>query len=609
MAESRKSITFGLFLLIALTLWTFWNSLANPFHFDDALFLQSPQVADPGDPWYLIKPNLARQLTYLTFYWNYRLGAMSPFGYHLVNLLLHLANVIALYFFARLLIERKPETFSSWARRWLPLASAGVFALHPVQTEAVNYVYQRATLMAAFFTLLSMISFLWSSRLRSRKVWYAVSVICFGLAAASKESALVLPLVWVALAWTEAADFAAFRRVLLRSRWIAAVLATAAMGAAWILYNLRSRGERDAGLSLLDSSLRYFWSQFQVFAAYLRTLIIPTGLSIDHDFHPAPATSLYAWLCILLLAGIVALAVFLRRRNPSFSFLVLAYLIFLGPTSSIVPSKDLLFEHRLYIPMIAASILAAWAIFAGIHPIFKSARQKVIASWVCVCLLLAFYSAISRSRTTIWGHNVRLWEDAVAKAPDKARAHYNLGIAYLDSDKEKARREFLRTVDLDARYAAALYNLGWLAQVEGSFDTARKYYALAVQADPKTWQAHHNLGNLNMLQGSPQEAAQEFEETIRLRPDYWPAFLNLATLQLQSGDTRSALQTLQSLKQVRWDLLEARYLSADALIREGRFDEAEGELRFLTERDSGGAYGDRIAALRGRFPVRPKSSR
>ena len=156
-------------------------------------------------------------------------------------------------------------------------------------------------------------------------------------------------------------------------------------------------------------------------------------------------------------------------------------------------------------------------------------------------------------------------------------------------------------MELDPKYAAALYDLGWLAQIEGDRDSARKYYGMAIQADPTIWQAHHNLGNLDILQGRPQDAMREFEETIRLRGDYGPAYVNLATLQMRAGDTRSALQTLESLMRFRWDLLDARYLRANAFIQEGRLAEAENELKFITEHDTGGAYRDRIGVLRGCF--------
>ena len=186
----RKSLP-----LLALTLWAYWGCLKNPFHFDDSLFLQSPQVTEPGDPLHFLKPSQSRQLFYLSLFMNYRLGGRNPGGYHLFNLILHLANALGIYLLARLLCRRKSDLSDSMVRRWLPFAAAGIFALHPIQSQAVNYVYQRSTLLAAFFTIAAICAFVWSEQTRRRGLFLLLAGIFFILAAASKESALILPLV------------------------------------------------------------------------------------------------------------------------------------------------------------------------------------------------------------------------------------------------------------------------------------------------------------------------------------------------------------------------------------------------------------------------------
>jgi protein O-mannosyl-transferase len=609
LSASRISRLVAWILLLGVILWTFWSSLRNPFHFDDNLFLQSPQVTDPGDPWYLLKPTQTRQLTYLTFYWNYRIGGTSPAGYHAVNLLLHLLNVLAIYWFVRLLMRRYPQPQAGLMHSCLPLVAAGIFALHPVQTEAVNYVYQRSVILAALFVLLSMSSYLQARHSPHRKIWLTVCGASFLLAVASKESALILPVICAALVWADSSDFRAFRQRLMSSYWFAAIAAAAGIGVVWILYLRWRQGEATAGLALAQDAFRYLRAQFQVLASYLRLLIIPTGLSIDHDFRPSPFFSLYSFACMALLVGILLFAAWVRRRNPMLALLVAAFLIFLMPTSSIVPSSDLLFEHRLYLPMIAAATLMAWSILAVIYSFLATGKRQMTVTWIGMCLLLGGYSALSKNRTYVWGDSVRLWKDAVAKAPRKTRAHYNLGAAYLERDRAQARLEWLETIRLDAQHAAALYNLGWLAQTDEAYDTARNYYREAIRADSKTWQAYHSLGNIDVLQGNLENAKREFTETIHYRKDYWPAYLNLAAVQMQTGDIPSALQTLENLKKFRWDLLEVRYLSAYALVQAVRFAEAENELKFIAERDPAGAYRNRIADLRSLIRARGKTSR
>jgi Tfp pilus assembly protein PilF len=377
----------------------------------------------------------------------------------------------------------------------------------------------------------------------------------------------------------------------------------AALCVVWVAYSLWSRSAGTDIPAQASRALAYLTAQAQVFATYARMLVLPAGLSVDHDFRPAPAASLYFVLCLMELAGFLAIAVVARRRLPLLSFLVLMFFILLAPTSSIVPSGDLLFEHRLYLPMIPFAIVAAWGILAAVRRLFASGRLRIAVSCLCGCLLLGALAEASRRRTYVWGDGVRLWSDAVAKAPRKARTHYNLAIAYLDRDRQAARRELLATLELEPRHAPALYNLGRIAQSEQSYDAAAGWYRRAIRADPGTWQAHHNLGNLETLKGNAGEAMREFEEAIRLRPDDWPAYLNLAGLQAQGRDFPAALRTLGILKNVRWDLPEARYLNAYILASQARYGEAESELRFIEEHDPQGNYRTRIRELRGRFPA------
>ncbi len=583
--------------ILCAGVWAFGHCVHNPFHFDDALFLQSPQVAVPGDATYLLGLNQTRQLTYLTFYLNYRIAQDSPWSYHLVNLILHLANVVAVFVFSGLLIVRMPGRLDTFAIRWVPVAAAGIFALHPVQSEAVNYVYQRSTLLATFFSLLCLAACLRAESVRRKGPLLTASALFFILAVASMEEAFILPLVWVALLWAESGEETTFRAVAARSRWLLPTILAAACGGGWVLHALHKHGESTAGIAGWRQSLHYLMSEIQVLATYLRILVWPSGLSLDHEFRPAPFLSLYAILCCLLLALIVLAALLTRRRWALPAFLIAAFLILLAPTSSLIPSADLLFEHRLYLPMAAFSILAAWVILGASRLACVSNPRNRAAAVLVMAGLLSIWGWMSRERTLLWGDNISLWSDSAAKSPGKARPHYNLGIALIAHDPARARTEFLETVRLQPDHSAALYNLGWLEQSSNRFDSATEYYRRAIQADPDNWQAHQNLGNLEILRGSAREAAQDLREVIRLKPDYWPAYRSLAILQLGTGDYASAVQTLLILEKQTPDPLDARYLLAQALMGTGRLAEAQAELRAIAARDSRGVFLDRVAAL------------
>ena len=593
-------------VLVGLTLWAFWGSLTNPFHFDDELILHSPQVTHPGDPLFLMKWSQLRQLTYLSFFANYYLGGTHPSGYHLFNLLIHVANVVGMYVLTWLLIRRSDH--STLASRVLPFAAAGIFALHPIQSEAVNYVYQRSALLAAFFVIAALCAFVWAERSQANLGQWLV-VPFFILALAGKESALILPLVLVAYLWVHAGDGISFGPSLRRARWVLSSLGIIMLAAgAWALYFLFRLGERTAGLGVTKiTPFEYLTSQIHVIVAYLRLVLWPAGLSADHDVPLGSWSSPSTWFSLLLLAGMLSFAFWLRRPAPMASFLVLAFFIFLAPTSSLIPSTDLMFEHRLYVPMIAASVLLALGFLYLAGRLVKNSRRQEFVGLALVGLVMAGYFVASKERTFIWGSNTRLWEDAVEKAPRKARAHYNLAVSYLKTDRDKARREFLSAHELRPGHAPTLYNLGWIEQTRAAYDSARTYYRATLQADPSHWEAHHNLGNIEVLRGCFQEAMTEFSNAARLRGDYWPAYLSLGTLQLQQKQGREAKATFEILKDLRPDLLEARYLLAYALVEEGLLALADEELRYISSKDYDGSFKERIEELRLRISNGPRS--
>jgi tetratricopeptide (TPR) repeat protein len=596
--------TATLSLLLAITLGVFWNALGSPFQFDDHLFLQSPQITEPGDAWYLLRPGRLRQLTNLSFYWNYRWGGASPKGFHAVNLFLHLLSVSALYWLVRNFATLNFGVGREFLHAWLPGLSAGIFALHPVQSEAVNYIYQRSTLLAGLFCLVSMAAWFKSQVPKTPHRWRVISWACYLLAIASKESAVVLPLAWLAWHWANARDWRDFLSRIRTSRPGTRILA-AGLPLVLTLGLLFARG----GETGIGNSLQYLLAQIQVIPTYLRILLLPVGLSIDHDFRPTPALSPYALYCMLVLSSLGALAIRFRKRNPSVSFWIAAFFIFLLPTSSIIPSRDLLFEHRLYLPMAAAAILMAWAFLAVLSELKLPVRYRALLMTALSLTLLSSYARMSWQRTYLWGDNIRLWSDAVSHAPGKARPHYNLGVAFLERNREKAKTEFLRALEIDPEYAAASYNLGWIAQSEGNYESAADYYRATLKSDTTNWQAHHNLGNIAIVRGRLRDAVDEFQETIRRNRQYWPAYLSLAGLQMRQGDTAGGLKTLQALMEFRWDLLEARFMRATGMIAQSRILEAENEMRFITEHDTSGLYRSRILELRRSLKSRSEDSK
>jgi len=328
--------------------------------------------------------------------------------------------------------------------------------------------------------------------------------------------------------------------------------------------------EQTVGVGAADqiSPLKYFLVQTRVIYTYLRLLFFPYPQSLEYEF-PVPGGVLH----ILGLLAIFGAGWWLFRherwRLPGLS--ILAFFILLAPTSSIIPSADAAFEHRLYLPMLAFSLLAGW--------LFSRVPQR---TWVGGALLVTL-SALTVRRGTVWSSEIALWEDTVKRAPGKARVWFNLGGAYLNIDPAKARPAFLRALELQPDFAEATYDLGVIEQGQQNWSRALAYYERTVEKDPEYWPAWNNMGNTLFTMGQRERALQYFEKTLSLNRDYWPAQYNIAIVHFMSGRYADAVPRLRTVLDWRPDFREARYLLALSVARTGNRSAADEEMKKLGE--------------------------
>src|SRR2546428_4622520 len=323
MMESRRPwfpgwVTMALLLLI--TFLVFSVSLRGSFQFDDNLFLRDPNVRSPSGWSRMHQAGWTRWLSWLTFYWNFRLAGENPFWYHFVNSSLHLINVVLVSAVVRASPVRfgpryntgamggdseprpgRPESddLTPFSGGLLIISSgtiaAAIFAVHPLQTEAVDYIYQRAVLLAAAFGFSSL--YLFFRFLRGDRVAVALAIPLLALAILSKESALgFVPIFFMACA---------------SSRPIARLhpYLIAIVGACVLV-----------GLSLALRSRLYLFTEALVFWRYLSLFFYPRGLNIDHDVPLVSGLTLPVILSILAIGGLVFLFIALADRYRPLSF-------------------------------------------------------------------------------------------------------------------------------------------------------------------------------------------------------------------------------------------------------------------------------------------------
>jgi protein O-mannosyl-transferase len=387
----RHVIAVGLIAGVALVAYS--NTFHVPFHFDDRPNItQNPNVQIKVFTWerleQLVKNTYQgsiRVFSYFTLALNYYFGGFNVFGYHLVNLLLHIASGIFLYWFLLLTfnLPSLKEKYGSISYK-AALFSGLIFISHPIQTESVTYIVQRMASMAGMFYLLSLVLYI-KGRLttgRPRVLFFGGMVLSYLLGIFSKENVVILPL-FVALY-----EFYFFQKLDLspggRKILFGLVGTLIILGA----FGLIIWGERYIDVIIEGYQYRTFTmseralTQFRVVLYYVTLLIYPhpSRLNLDYDFpisktmFDPPATL----VSIFIVFGLIGYSIWIAKKKPVLSFFILWYFGNLVIESSIIP-LEMVFEHRLYLPAVGPFVLCSLMVIRGVEKLkYKAPFLKPI---------------------------------------------------------------------------------------------------------------------------------------------------------------------------------------------------------------------------------------
>jgi tetratricopeptide (TPR) repeat protein len=521
--------------------------LKAPFVFDDlsGVFLYPNAAEIPFSRWF----GVTRPLTNLTFWLNFKVGGIDPTLYHWVNLLLHFASGVLVALIVRKLLEASGTL--GVTRDLLAAFSGFIFLLHPLQTEAVSYVSSRSETLAVFLLWAAFAHFLY--RKRQAASWYdaVVILVVFGLACLSKEYSVVFPalLLLADYYWNPGFSFKGIRK-----NWrVYGLIAAAAVPAGLLILRvLRQAGTVGFGLKGLSMG-DYFLTECRVIWVYLFKFILPINQTIDYDF--GVSHSLADPVVLAGLSGLIAVtvaAVLYRKEYPLASFGWIAFLILLAPTSSLLPIQDVIAERRVYLPSLALLLMAV-EFLRRLN--WTYGRQAVLVAIVLV------FGYLTSERNTVWSTPENLWHDAVLKAPEKSRPHFQLAKIFYDSGRfDAAMVEYeaaARTGGRDAtllldwglalddagKPKEALEKLNQAAQMQPSAhvysqigrvygrdnqdEKALEALAKAEQLDPNFEMTYVYRGNVYLNQGDPAKATAEYKRALALNPANGPALENL----------------------------------------------------------------------------------
>jgi hypothetical protein len=465
-------------LLLLAALAAFGGCLGAPFQFDDFALFTDPAITSPSGWSECWRINQTRPLTWFTFWINYQLGHHNPAGYHAVNLALHLGVVLLTWEVLRVVIPAQAA-----------LAAAALFAVHPILTEPVAYVFARGTLLAAMFSLLSIRSWL------QGRHWWAVG--WFAIAMLAKEECAALPV---------------FLLVLGRPRNLGAIGAmfgialAAGLRAVWATTVTAGSG---AGAHAGISPVAYLVAQGPAVLRYLRLFVVPWGFSVD----PQVSTA-YAWLAWLIVIALAAAACFQFDKTRA-GFWFLAGLVLLAPSSSIFPAADLAADRRMYLPMVAFCACAALMLD----------RRLVMA-------LVVILAAISFHYTSLWRDPEALWSEAVEQAPNKLRPRLQFARALPPERALRVLEEAQRLAPGDPEVAT---DQGRTLLALGRPGEALEAFGRALGLDPNDARALNNRGAALSALGQPDAARADYERALSKDPCLFDARLNLLRMGVRTA--------------------------------------------------------------------------
>lgn len=496
-----RRLTWLVLALVVTALW--WGTLDAPFVYDDKVEVIGNRTIRVLDRWRaIVAYNLSRPLTILSYAWDFSRSQLDPRGYHVANLVVHVAAVGA----ALELAVASGRLFKVDNALWRAILGTGLWAIHPMVTESVTYTTGRSETLCGTFAFLALAA--WATGLEAERTggrgwpWRLAGLAAFLLSATSKEVGWTVPAIALGME-----VLAPGRKEGPRLWWLWYAPFAGLLGAGlWL--RLQQAGAllpREADRTLLVQ----LTTSAEVWRRYLLLWLVPVGQTLFHDVRdadPASTRGVLAWGgWIALVAG----GVWLGWRRKPVGWALLAAALVLLPSTSFVVLKEHMAEHRTYQFGLYLLLALTWLVPAG----WLSRATPVAAA------LAALLAWATLQRNAVWGSEVTLWKEATARVPDSAEAWYGLGDARRFADDfAGARAAYARSAELDPDRLDTWNNLGIAAAEVGDFDEARRAWERALRVKPSYCRGHNNLGSLAYRQGQWDVAITELRSTLSYCP-------------------------------------------------------------------------------------------
>ena len=505
----------ALSLLCSFGVVVFFATVHSPFLYDDSHAIEdNPYIKDLSN----YQKNIGiqnifnRSVLLLTFAINNAVGQVDTFGYHLVNITLHLCVGVVLYFLTSQILSLENRPMQSKLKN-LPLVVSLIHLINPINVQAVTYISSRSSVLVTLFYLLS---FYLLVRYRKRNdrftnkwvfLFYSLTILLlFFLGLGTKEIIVTLPIIIVLYLWIESP-----KKNL--QKFLPELVVIFIPLVIYLLYRYIQYGNiliirTDPYSHLIDRGL-YFLTQIKVVISYyLVKIFFPINLNFEPDIKLVSGMLDWEWILALMTGASLALGV-IYQKSVLLKGAFLWALVTIIPTSSIIPLKQFATEHRTYLPGIGISM--------GIGIFFlRAGSSRLIQSALVIFLII--YGFLTMNRSLDYRSEIEIWEDTAKKSPYKAMVHNNLGTAYLSKERLKdAQKSFEVSSAVFPSSPDPYINMGHINARNQEWSKAKLKFDLALKLGSKRSQVLYNSGLMRLKLNKPEESIPFFLEAIKIK--------------------------------------------------------------------------------------------
>jgi tetratricopeptide (TPR) repeat protein len=565
--------TLPIFALALVCLAIYANSLSNGFVFDDyAVIVENKHIADlKGSlPAFLSNDYFRiaggedsyRPLATLSYFLIHSFAGLNPFYYHLTSVLLHVLNVMLVFFLARSILDS----------RFGALGVGLLFACHPALTEAVDCIAFNEDLLAAFFFLLALNIYVARVGREFALGWYALSLLLYFCGLLSKEMAISLPAIIYAYDLAFNADgeqrlTARYAAQIILQRW-RVYSGYGLVGSFYLILRFIVITKAGDGEQVLYGTFfeRLIYLPQHLFS-FVKLAIFPHELKVAYVFdYPSNFLDIGNLAGLSVTSGLVVLSFFLFRHHKFVFFGIWWFLISLFPVYNLVQIFSPFAERYLYIPVIGFCLTVTITLSSLFLGSLRKRNKAGIATLLATLLVAGAYTPATVARNRDWKDGLTLWTKSVKQTPDSGVARGSLGRGYLEQGMlEKAIAEFKAAVQLMPDHFKAFYNLGVIYDRKNDVEQALFHYKAAIRINPGFADAHFNLANLYQKNGFTGAAVEHYRTVIKLTPEDIEARNNLGVAYARQGKLDQAIAVWEGALKI-----DPANISAQQNIRKAR---------------------------------------